>query len=189
MKTSERTLLQQMAFADPDRSPERRHMHDMAVRFLMQPEIAFEVFKRALPKVAVSGVYETRREGRSEWDKTNWNRGPADVEREPEHVLRSSSGFVVGFVDLLLALGTPNPGWNRVAVEVKVEIDDPGAVVRQVKLYNATLSSVGVVACVRPTHASAIEIIRSAGITFIQLGPKFQEFLKCGSSEEADLIL
>lgn len=216
MKTSDRTLLASMAFADPDRAPARAGRHDMAIRYLMQPDVGLAVWRRfARPSVHLLHL-----------------QGPSFVEAvagEPERIVKAASGFVVGFADLVLepslALVPVSPNGDayhqdrtnawagpvrhevqplpagvnyglggermccRVVVEVKVALDDPGAAVRQLKLYAEHLGARPVLAVVDPVSGDASAIVKSAGIGLAQLGPKFREFLAASRDAEPDLEL
>jgi hypothetical protein len=188
VKTSDRTLLQTLGFADPDRStPARAHLHDMAVRYLMQPEVALAVWKRFAKRYPRDGF---------DFD------GVTEAKATPEHLLKTQSGFVVGFADLLLsaaAIGTERPRehdgkrleWfgSQVVVEVKTSLHDPGAAVRQLRLYAEHLGATPVLAVVEPVSVDASAIIRSAGIGLASFGPKFQAFLAESRSAEPDLEL
>lgn len=197
MRTSENTMLAAMGFRDDDRTdPQRRHLHDQAVRFLMQKEMAAKLWT-----LAYSGrirCSDERIESARGWGC------------EPEMVVKRDNGYVVGFVDLLIMdtqhlyndehwnqFDTNRSGYEREAivsgpvpqrigkqpyplkliVEVKTAIDDPGSVVRQVKLYVDCIGGLGIVVCIIPPDAAAVKIIQSAGIKFVQLSSKFKDWL------------
>jgi hypothetical protein len=71
-------------------------------------------------------------------------------------------------------------------VEVKVEVDDPGAVARQVKLYADSLVAVPMVASCRRMSGEALAILRGAGVLTVQLGKRFEEYIAMASPHEAD---
>lgn len=181
MKTSDRTLLQTLGFADPDRAtPERSHLHDMAVRYLMQPEVALALWRRF-----------------GNPDTVKWLDAepvPVKVSATPEVLVKARSGFVVGFADLVLR-PAHDCELGRVVVEVKTTLADAGSAVRQLRLYTNSLGYwhtdqiAPVLAVVEPISGDARAIVKAAGIGLATFGPGLQAFLAAPRSAEPDIEL
>jgi hypothetical protein len=197
MRSHDRTLLSSLGFNDPDKKDPR---HDLACRYIGQPEIAGKVLTTFNVPLHVSKVSQNDFEFEGEESQTltlqkasyEWPLSKGDGQYK----------VTIGFLDVLLRseLAAFSKGRQRskyyfspwgewrdvdetsrsnvvVGVEVKVGEVGAGEIMRQVRLYREHMSFKGfVVATAFALSPGGAEQLHSANIRHFVLGKGFERF-------------
>jgi hypothetical protein len=211
MRTSERTLLSSMGFADPDKASER---HDWACQYIAHEKgVGYRIVDAVLPRA-------------TDWkDTSNIHRQYRDVRMglkwylpETEMVISSSAGRPIGFIDVVIPFaaeyqceyeisdsfdanddsgrwGRKSTRDGRVLVEVKIHRLPVGQAIRQIKAYVELLAVSKPYRCEQwiPALVTAYDLcaedtlsLSRNGIFHLRLGPDFDDYC---SRRESDVSI
>jgi hypothetical protein len=197
-RTADQTLLARMGFSDPDKAnPE----HDLACRFLCEPEVGAKVLGLAAP--SAQHARDRERELGRVWFMTRLGAVTFEGGNVEVPILKGEGQYrqYVGFIDTLIhgrcaserkgnddVWGPSEPERLFCGVEVKIGATPVGDCVRQVKLYRAFSEAPAWVLATRYDLSKAdVEHLRSEGIVHVRLGKGFEAFAeRVRASEKSD---
>lgn len=193
MRTSERTLIARLGFADADR---KHPLHDIACQYLMQDTVSYALVRRFVP------------------DETEWMGNPEAPYRKvltdfgwyrqiPEYSVKTRNGRLVGFADLVIPYraqwkqvfrdGEERAHWQpdkgNLLVEIKVSPCPVSEIIRQLKTYEQYLEGesgllyqtedfIYVAVTAFDLSVADVEMLRAAEICHLRLGQSFEDYAR-----------
>jgi hypothetical protein len=186
MRANDRTLLASLGFSDPDKQD---HRHDLACRYLSQPDVSSR-----LCGILLGPTLTSKNTVRNNADDEGVAAAVLGVRARTEMPISKGDGqykTTIGFLDVSYEVGLSHHiYWGATirnslsaACEVKIGKTSVGEIIRQISLYREHRGVAAFAAVTAfPLTEGEVGQLRQANIYHLTLGPKFDQFCSADSA-------